>query len=349
MNGDFLGFTFIINGTEHKSQDLGIIRVSDGDRYKDQLIPEIEDKTIEIPGLDGSYLYGSDFKPRNFSISIAFDSMTEEQLRKMRAVFGYKQTGLLIFDEAPYKAYRVKVATPPELNYVCFDERARFEGAQRDGVRRIDDNWEQVTPWNYSNNTMRIYKGDGTIEFVAYYPFAMSVHKTLDEYDCDNIDEWANASKLKPNLEEFLQEFDNFQPTQDAEEGIGTIKVYNPGDIETGFDLFVPFPENENSTYIQLTDGTAALNVGSEANPVIKQGDDIGFQIDTTNQLVRGVEEVEVIGVETTTERRFSSHLYNNYVTGSFFKIQPSTETQILGVNTPSYDGLEINYKYLYF
>ena len=343
MNGDFLGFTFIINGTEHKSQDLGIIRVSDGDRYKDQLIPEIEDKTIEIPGLDGSYLYGSDFKPRNFSISIAFDSMTEEQLRKMRTVFGYKQTGLLIFDEAPYKAYRVKVATPPELNYVCFDER-------KTGLVNFNGIKGPTTIYRNQEGTKRIYKGDGTIEFVAYYPFAMSVHKTLDEYDCDNVDEWANASKLKPNLEDYLQEFDNFQHTQDAEEGIGTIKVYNPGDIETGFDLFVPFPENENSTYIQLTDGTAALNVGSSANPVIKQGDDIGFQIDTTNQLVRGVEEVKVIGVETTTERRFSSHLYNNYVTGSFFKIQPSTETQILGVNTPSYDdGLEINYKYLYF
>ena len=343
MNGDFLGFTFIINGTEHKSQDLGIIRVSDGDRYKDQLIPEIEDKTIEIPGLDGSYLYGSDFKPRNFSISIAFDSMTEEQLRKMRTVFGYKQTGLLIFDETPYKAYRVKVAAPPELNYVCFDER-------KTGLVNFNGIKGPTTVYQKQEETKRIYKGDGTIEFVAYYPFAMVVHKTLEEYDCDNVDEWANASGLKPDLEEFLQEFDNFQPTQDAEEGIGTIKVYNPGDIETGFDLFVPFPESENSTYIQLTDGTAALNVGSEANPVIKQGDDIGFQIDTTNQLVRGVEEVEVIGVETTTERRFSSHLYNNYVTGSFFKIQPSTETQVLGVNTPSYDdGLEINYKYLYF
>ena len=327
MNGDFLGFTFIINGTEHKSQDLGIIRVSDGDRYKDQLIPEIEDKTIEIPGLDGSYLYGSDFKPRNFSISIAFDSMTEEQLRKMRTVFGYKQTGLLIFDEAPYKAYRVKVATPPELNYVCFDERARFEGAQRDGVRRIDDNWEQVTPWNYSNNTMRIYKGDGTIEFVAYYPFAIVVHKTLDEYNnYDNINEWAAASGLK----ESLSGFDTYGRINSDIAGEGAIQVYNPGDVETGFRLYVPFADD--TARIGITYNEITLSVGTIENPVQKQGDDVGFVIDTTNALIRGIDSWATLNT--------SNNLYNNYAVGEFFKIAPSNlstgETLLIVTSTIS-------------
>lgn len=337
MNGDFLGFTFIINGTEHKSQDLGIIRVSDGDRYKDQLIPEIEDKTIEIPGLDGSYLYGSDFKPRNFSISIAFDSMTEEQLRKMRTVFGYKQTGLLIFDEAPYKAYRVKVATPPELNYVCFDERARFEGAQRDGVRRIDDNWEQVTPWNYSNNTMRIYKGDGTIEFVAYYPFAIVVHKTLDEYNnYDNINEWAAASGLK----ESLSGFDTYGRINSDIAGEGAIQVYNPGDVETGFRLYVPFADD--TARIGITYNEITLSVGTIENPVQKQGDDVGFVIDTTNALIRGIDSWATLNT--------SNNLYNNYAVGEFFKIAPSNlstgETLLIVTST---EDIIIKYKYLYF
>lgn len=336
MNGDFLGFTFIINGTEHKSQDLGIIRVSDGDRYKDQLIPEIEDKTIEIPGLDGSYLYGSDFKPRNFSISIAFDSMTEEQLRKMRTVFGYKQTGLLIFDEAPYKAYRVKVATPPELNYVCFDERAKEEGAQRDGVRRIDDNWEQVTPWKYLNNTMRIYKGDGTIEFVAYYPFAIVVHKTLNEYDCDNINEWAAASGLK----ESLSGFDTYGRINLDVAGEGAIQVYNPGDVETGFRLYVPFVND--AARIGITYNGITLSVGTIENPVQKQGDDVGFVIDTTNALIRGIESWATLNT--------SSNLYNNYAVGEFFKIAPSNlltgETLLIVTST---EDIIIKYEYLYF
>ena len=95
MEGDFLGFSF--NGIH--SDTLNITRVSDGDRYKDTL-PEIEDKTVEIPGMDGAYFYGSNFKIRTFNIPIAFDSMTEVQLRKFKQMFGCQQMGLLIFDEA---------------------------------------------------------------------------------------------------------------------------------------------------------------------------------------------------------------------------------------------------------
>ena len=83
---DFTGFTF---GGVHSS-DLGIIRVSGGDRYDEQLHPEIKDRTAEVPGLNGDYYFGSDFGPRSFDIEIAFDSLTEEQFRKLRRVFGTK-------------------------------------------------------------------------------------------------------------------------------------------------------------------------------------------------------------------------------------------------------------------
>ena len=124
---DFTGFTFNTGNGSYTSEKLGITRVSEGDRYKDSLVPEIEDKTVEIPGLDGAYFYGSNFKTRTISLSIAFDEVTEEKLRLMRQVFGYKHTGELIFNEWPYKKYLVKVAQPPELEYVCFDERQKTQ------------------------------------------------------------------------------------------------------------------------------------------------------------------------------------------------------------------------------
>ena len=42
LKGDFIGFTF--NGVH--SSELGIIRVSEGDRYNESLLPSLSSKTI---------------------------------------------------------------------------------------------------------------------------------------------------------------------------------------------------------------------------------------------------------------------------------------------------------------
>lgn len=161
--GDFCGFTF--NGTH--STTLGIIRVSDGSRYNDTVIPNFQDKTVQVPGVDETYFFKTDYQQKPISIKVAFDSMTEVQYRKFRQVFNGKTIGYLIFDEAPYKQYSAKLQNPPQLNTVCFD-----------------------------TNSGRVYKGEGAINFICYNPLAISVHKFLDEYTGDTSG-WAAASGMK--------------------------------------------------------------------------------------------------------------------------------------------------------
>lgn len=117
MSQDFYGFTF---DGKHSSE-LGIVRVSGGDRYKDDLSPDLEDKIVDIPGNDGQYYFGSYFNKREFSIEIAYDNLTEVQLRDLKQLFTTRELKPLIFDERPYITYFVKPASAPELNYVCFD------------------------------------------------------------------------------------------------------------------------------------------------------------------------------------------------------------------------------------
>ena len=74
MNMDFVGFTY--NG-KHSWYDLGIYRTSDGSRYNDNLTPSLNDKTTDIPGGDGQYYFYTRAKNKVFSISYAFDSLTE--------------------------------------------------------------------------------------------------------------------------------------------------------------------------------------------------------------------------------------------------------------------------------
>lgn len=118
MSKDFYGFTF---DGKHSSE-LGVIRVSGGDRYKDDLSPDLEDKVVDIPGNDGQYYFGNYFNKREFSIEIAYDSITEKQLRDLKQLFTTRKLKPLIFDERPYITYFVKPASAPELNYICFDE-----------------------------------------------------------------------------------------------------------------------------------------------------------------------------------------------------------------------------------
>lgn len=367
MKGDFTGFTFVYNGHSYMTEDLGITRVSDGDRYNEPLIPEIEDKTIEIPGLDGSYFYGSNFKSRNFSIKIAYDEMTEVQFRLMRQIFGYKHTGLLIFDEAPYKKYRVKIASPPELDFVCFDERGKTPGESRDGIRItdrterevekvdeetgetttetvIDVTREQVTPWVYSDQTNRIYKGEGTIEFVAYYPFAIQVFKTLNEYEDEeypNKAEWAAASRLLESIDESTE--------LDIENG--QINLYNAGDVDMGFSLYVPFSgDGIGSDDIELLNSLYSLRI---LQSIKKKGNDIGFLINTVNGLVEGIDPNSIVGYSQVRYDTLltSGNIYNEYAIGEFFKVAPGGEDKTVSTITLNggIEGMKLYYNYLYF
>lgn len=165
--GDFLGFTI---GNTHSSE-LGIVRVSDGSRYKEDYIPNFNDVTATVPGKDGAYYFGSNYTQRTFTIKFAFDNLTDSQLRKLRQILGKKEPQDLIFDETPYKVYTVKANGQPNLSYVGFDDEES-----------------------------RVYKGEGEVNFIAYYPFARSRYKYLEDYNNVNIPEWRG---VESNLNEW--------------------------------------------------------------------------------------------------------------------------------------------------
>lgn len=304
MKGDFTGFSF--DGIH--SSELGIVRVSDGDRYEEELFPQIEDRTNEISNNDGLNYFGSDFRDKSISISIAFDSLTETQFRKIRRIFGTKKICELIFDERPYKVYSVKLADPIKLDYICFDEQKRHEGEtiKNGGIRYIEKDGEMVrediTPWVYEYDTQgrpimqRIYKGEGEIEFVTYSPFAKQLYKTLDLYSdkskfittYDNVDEWAESSGLLTAEQFNTNKIDKTIELTGVEGYNLEIPVYNPGDLDTGFYLYIPFnsfEEEANDSMVippETTDKTYYLShmPVSGSTPIIIADPSIVYQVD---------------------------------------------------------------------
>lgn len=145
-NTDFIGFTF--NGCH--SSEFNIYSVSDGSRYQDNLVPNPIDYTEQVPGGVGQYYFGSDMDIKEFPLSIAYDNLSELQVRELRNWLAPDTVGELIFDERPYKTYTAKISTSPSLSFICFDK--------------------------YNSNTgkkERVYKGEGSINFVCYYPLGV--------------------------------------------------------------------------------------------------------------------------------------------------------------------------------
>lgn len=443
---DFTGFKF---GDWH-TDNCNIIRVSGGDRYNETLHPEIKDKIVEVPGMNGSYYFGSDYGPMQFEIEIAFDHLTESQFRELRRTFGTKEIKKLIFDERPYKYYMAKLADPIELSYVCFDERKRTGTETSQGVRRNRDadyyepvelsfhkdveipagetvvydcasdhlpvedkeiivatqpvqdqyvingteitfdntegeenqtasvsfwymtevlvpQWEQVEKYTYSDTTERIYKGDGKISLIAYFPFAKSEFKTLplngDIYyeksslhiPYERVEDWAVSSGILSKDER--TDVDKYIAFTGNSNGF---YIYNPGDLPTGFRLYCPFEASYSLslTYKESLDSSDSNSVFLNIDEITPQSEnEIGFLVDTNVGLIYGVKEKTFD--QYGNVKFVTSNVYNQYVaSGYFFKIKPhlfkEDRSQIIVKDihnqTISSDSeIEIFYDYLYF
>ena len=145
IDWDYIAFTF---KGKHSYKDFGIIRVSDGDRYTQNLTPNLSDKTAEANGSDGMYFLGTQYKQKEFQISFAFDRLTEAKLRGLKQWLGSKEPGDLWFAEEPYKVYTAKVTGTPSIKYIPFDD------------------------YDEQGNIIRVYKGEGNVTFTAYWPYA---------------------------------------------------------------------------------------------------------------------------------------------------------------------------------
>ena len=295
FRGDYMGFTY--NGIH--SSDLGIVRVSNGSRFDENLLPTMQDKTVQVPGGDGTYYFGSYFTQRQFSVSFAYDSLTEEQVARLKAHFGDKKIHSLVFDERPYKTYQAKVTGTATIKYIPFAE----------------------------GETNRLYKGEGTVQFTCYQPYAVCSKKWLSEYaDCNNIQEWASASGLKQNSTGY-----------DKLIGANTINVYNPGDVESHFQLTVKFNASKIPAGRMYIDGDASRQL--VWREMTLQGNDSYVKFNSRLNLIEGY----------TSQGIKSGKVYNKYISsGSFFNIPKGEGTLKFEGNLILDEITPIEYNYYY-
>lgn len=317
----YLGFTY--NGRH--SSEFGIMRVSSSNRYSDSLLPTLQDKTVQVPGNDGMYFFGSYYTQRQFTVDFAFDAMTDVQLQSMRLWLGDKKLHPLIFDETPYKAYTAKVTGTANIKHICFDT-------------------QEVV----SNQTVtrRIYKGEGSIQFTCYYPFARSVHKFLNEYtDVDNQSEWEQGSRM-------LQSNTGYDVFTDR-----ICPLYNPGDVATHWKLtIIPYNTLIPAGRLSLMKQISENNYEEIAALIMNQCDTQSLSkvvFDSKTKLIEGYNNSGI---------KDGSIFNGNISGGDFMMIPPDTLDQyrfeVIGFGAPSSGGWNtgtghtlgsIEYDYLYF
>lgn len=311
LTDDYVGFTY--NGFH--SSDLGIVRTSNGSRYSQNLLPTSQDKTAVRTGADGTMYWGSNYTQTPFSVSYAFDSLTEKQLSQLKVVFGDKGVHDLIFDETPYKVYKAKVTGTAQLEYLAFDE----------------------------GEVGRIYKGNGTIQFTCFQPYARSRFKFLDETEYENEVEWAEASRMKDSQTyqsgNTMLQYDVFNASN------RTFNLYNAGDIPTDFKLIIPFDNAEKCTSISIKDAENKIYGDLGFSGITKKTGDSYIMFNSAINLIEGLDE----------HKKKTGRIYNEFLTkGDFFQI-PQGE-MILDI---SFDGdinfdedsakPTIEYDYLYY
>ena len=127
MDLDFIGFTY--NG-KHSYRDLKIYRTSSGNRYEENILPTLTEKTTVVDGMIGQYYFGTQIGTKTFNIPFAFDDMTEAGLQEIKKVFNGDGIHDLIFDEEPYKVYSAKVTGTASVKHLCFEEKGsrRYRG-----------------------------------------------------------------------------------------------------------------------------------------------------------------------------------------------------------------------------
>lgn len=169
---DFLGFRF---GNVH-SKDLNLVVVSTSNTYDKNLLPKPTDYTLDITGSNGKYYFGQTYDSREFTVNVAFDSVTEPIWRKISQAFSTDKLQDLVFDENPYKVYRAKLSAAPDFSFVCFRDR---------------------------DTDQRIYKGSGKFSFICYHPLAFCfnryVVRAADYYKCLQPEQILNKNSIEVN------------------------------------------------------------------------------------------------------------------------------------------------------
>ena len=154
---DFIDFKF----NEHWASEFDLIAVSNGDRYTSSFYGNVNSNTSTIVGKIGIQKWNTQINEKTFSISIAYDNINLETLRKIKEWLNPFIIGKLVFKEEPYKYYWVSLNEDPQISFLPF---------------KIEKN--TIDGRTYKRG---VYKGELTLSFICVDNYGYSSWQSFDE------------------------------------------------------------------------------------------------------------------------------------------------------------------------
>ena len=181
----FISFTF----GDKKIEDFGLIATTVDNRLNRENLPEHQDYTTEYKMLHGQFYWGSNYKARELTLTLATDSMTQYQLDAFKQWFEPGEIRELVLAQHPNRAIMARVSNI-DVGVLPF---------QLWESKIVDGSQKQILVINY--------KGSIQITFVMDDPFwyaKRNVLGVLDEIQGDHtltlVDKWIDANGQITNI-----------------------------------------------------------------------------------------------------------------------------------------------------
>ena len=321
----YLGFTF----AGHHSSEFGLLVVSDGSRYHQNLFSNFSDTVTQVPGKSGGYYFGTQIGMRDFDVQCVFDNMNSHMKQKIEQWLYPNKTGWIIFDEAPYKKYYVKISQVPQFNFIPFDE---FKNKKTLRFQRD------------------IFKGELNISFFSFYEYGIE----NEDYDLpsfnsnDIIKQHMVDSGLLPNSYQINNDWlittnNNTSSTVNIssinEVSITSgLAIYNAGNGIANADFYFTINSSdisENNPLIIYNYDDGNDYILNDPTNIIKQqtNNTVNFPCDYRIEILGSKKEVWVTCVSGNNESNKINigGCYNHY----FPKIYHKKPSDIMMINQP--------------
>ena len=329
---DFLDFYY--NGKW--ASELGLVKVNNGKRQDDEVLPASKDTTIDIPGNDGVYYVNSKYQQREFKIDFAYDGLSEDDIKKIREWLAPQKECRLIFSERPYKYYMAKPKSAPKLSYIAFD----------------------------TSDGGRVYKGEGSVQFVCYYPWARSVAKNMKELNTTlgplyevTSQQLEGSNLYTTNSDGTLSDATGIERVSTAE--FNGYVLNNLGQLPAPFKLYFDVLGHyaETSKYYKFYIDNSKEIMVLDANQLAQGGLGPGsYCIDTENHLIMRCRKIVSDNNNTTyviEESNGNAVILNKaIVAGDFFSLPVGTGIKLIidsDGDSFHYDAKHFLYDWLYY
>lgn len=216
MNRSFISFSYgerdtVIEETENGTtvqkiekrpvyiEDFNLIATISGDRWERDAYASFEDLTSVYDTIHGQFYWGTYFHSNTLNFNLSTDGMTQRQLDDFKFWFRAGQIKELILSEHPNRAALARVAAPPRLKLLPFEQPVTVSL----GVGGTVNSGETVINTDYLTSTT-LYKGDIELELVLDEPFWYAKKNILGEQNTLNgyyTNEWINANGQLENVE----------------------------------------------------------------------------------------------------------------------------------------------------